>query len=88
MDTWVSSGRFELVVDDGRSSVGFSSKKLAGRAALHPTYVSMVERAVRKPTLEACARIAKALKVSLPRLIEEAQHQRGNRTNRRLICQP
>jgi hypothetical protein len=32
----------------------------------------MVERGVRNPTLDAAARIAKALKVGLPSLIEEA----------------
>jgi transcriptional regulator with XRE-family HTH domain len=38
----------------------------------------MIERGVRNPTLEASARIAKALKIALPRLIEEAQQQRRN----------
>jgi hypothetical protein len=33
----------------------------------------MVERGVRNPTLEAASRIAKALKVGLSALIEQAQ---------------
>jgi transcriptional regulator with XRE-family HTH domain len=58
-------------------AAGLSQEKLAERAGLHPTYVSMVERGVRKPTLDVAARIAKALKVGLPKLVEEAQ-RRGN----------
>ena len=56
-----------------RTAAGISQEKLAERAGLHPTYVSMVERGVRKPTLDVAARLAKALKVTLPALIEEAQ---------------
>jgi transcriptional regulator with XRE-family HTH domain len=33
----------------------------------------MVERGVRNPTLDVAARIARALKVTLPRLIEQSQ---------------
>lgn len=51
-----------------------SQEKLAERAGLHPTYISMVERGLRNPTIDAAAKIAKALKVTLPRLLEEAQH--------------
>jgi hypothetical protein len=39
----------------------------------------MVERGVRNPTLDAASRIAKALKVSLPSLIEEAQKGARNK---------
>lgn len=64
---------FGCAVRVRRIAAGFSQEKLAERASLHPTYISMVERGVRNPTLDASARIAKALKVSLPLLIEEAQ---------------
>jgi transcriptional regulator with XRE-family HTH domain len=37
----------------------------------------MVERGVRNPTLDVAERIAKALKLSLPRLIEQAQSRGG-----------
>ncbi len=78
MPTSSISRLFGLAVRRRRVAAGLSQELLAERAALHPTYISMVERAVRKPTLDACARLAKALKVSLPRLIEEAQQQRGS----------
>ena len=64
---------FGSAVRARRTAAGISQEKLAERSGLHPTYISMVERGVRKPTLDAASRIAKALKVSLPLLIEEAQ---------------
>ena len=68
-----------MVVRRRRVAIGFSQEKLAERAGLHPTYISMIERGVRNPTLEAAARIAKALKITLPRLLEEAQHPHARR---------
>ena len=59
-------------------AAGLTQEKLAERAGLHPTYISMVERGVRNPTLDAAVRIAKALKVALPRLIEEALQPRDS----------
>ena len=67
--------RFGIAVRKQRMAGGLSQENLAERARLHPTYVSMVERGVRNPTLDVAARLAKALKVSLPRLIEDAEHQ-------------
>ena len=64
---------FGSAVRTRRTAAGISQEKLAERSGLHPTYISMVERGVRKPTLDVASRIAKALKVSLPLLIEEAQ---------------
>lgn len=57
-------------------AAGFSQEQLAERAGLHPTYVSMVERGVRNPTLDVSDRIAKALEIALPKLLEEAQQFR------------
>lgn len=47
-------------------------EKLAELADLHPTYISMVERAVRSPTLEVCYKLALALEIELSILISEA----------------
>jgi transcriptional regulator with XRE-family HTH domain len=73
---------FGTVVRKRRVSVGLSQEKLAELAGLHPTYISMVERGIRNPTLDVSARIAKALNVGLPRLIEEAQQQRSSKATR------
>ena len=71
------SKRFGSAVRDRRTAAGITQEELAERAGLHPTYVSMVERGVRNPTLDVAARIAKALKAELPKLIEEAQGQKA-----------
>jgi transcriptional regulator with XRE-family HTH domain len=70
------SKRFGVAVRKRRTDSGVSQEKLAELAGLHPTYVGMVERGVRNPTLDVAARLAKALKVGLPKLIAEAQSQR------------
>ncbi|HLX72700.1 MAG TPA: helix-turn-helix transcriptional regulator [Verrucomicrobiae bacterium] len=70
---------FGSVVRTRRIAAGLSQEKLAERSGLHPNYISMIERGVRNPTLDASARIAKALKVGLPALIEEAQKHNSAR---------
>jgi transcriptional regulator with XRE-family HTH domain len=66
---------FGSAVRNRRLSAGLSQELLAERASLHPTYISMVERGARNATLGAAARIAAALKISLPKLLEEAERQ-------------
>lgn len=71
------SKNFGALVRDRRIAAGLSQETLAEAAGLHPTYISMVERGVRNPTLDVAARIAKALQISLPRLVEQAQNRHG-----------
>ena len=78
------SKQFGAAVRDRRMAAGLSQEKLAETAGLHPTYVSMVERGVRNPTLDVAARIAKALEVSLPRLIEQGQNRHGSKAKKSL----
>jgi len=72
------SKQFGTAVRNRRLAVGMSQEKLAERAGLHPTYIGMVERGVRNATLDVAARIAKALKVELPKLIEESLQKRAS----------
>ena len=78
------SKQFGAAVRDRRMAAGLSQEKLAETAGLHPTYISMVERGVRNPTLDVAARIAKALEVSLPRLIEQGQNRHGSKAKKSL----
>jgi CheY-like chemotaxis protein len=57
-----------------RSALGISQEELASRAGLHRTYVSDVERGARNPSLESVEKLARALELSLPRLLETAGH--------------
>lgn len=52
-----------------RKKIGMTQEKLAEKAALHPVYISQVERADRAVTIDALLRIAKALGVKLRDLI-------------------
>jgi len=70
--------QFGNAVRNRRMTSGLSQEKLAERAGLHPTYIGMIERGVRNATLNVAARIAKALKIGLPKLIEEAQQKRSS----------
>lgn len=58
-----------------RVQKGLSQEKLAEKAQLHRTYLGGVERGERNPTLMSLIRIAKALNVSLPTLLEFSERQ-------------
>lgn len=53
-----------------RTSKGISQEELAFRAGIHRTYLGGIERGERNPCLVNIARIAKALKVSMPELFD------------------
>ncbi|HEX3628175.1 MAG TPA: helix-turn-helix transcriptional regulator, partial [Verrucomicrobiae bacterium] len=48
-----------------RDKLGISQEELAGRAGLHRTYISDVERGARNVSLESIHRLAEALEVTL-----------------------
>ena len=70
------SKRFGAIVRKRRIERGLSQESLAERARLHTTYVSMVERGVRNPTLDVASRLANALGIPLAVLIDEAHANR------------
>lgn len=72
------SKRFGAVVRKSRIRAGLSQEEFSELAQVHPTYVSMVERGVRNPTLDVADRMAKALKTSLPKLLDQAQKESGD----------
>ena len=56
---------FVLVVRTQRTKVGLSQEELAHRAGLHRTYVSMIERGIRNPTLVVLRLLSQALGTSM-----------------------
>jgi transcriptional regulator with XRE-family HTH domain len=52
-----------------RKSKGISQEELAAKLAMHRTYVGMIERGERNPTIRTLYKIAKALKVSASELL-------------------
>jgi transcriptional regulator with XRE-family HTH domain len=47
-----------------RKSKGVSQEELAGQLSMHRTYIGMIERGERNPTIRTLYKIAKALKVN------------------------
>jgi transcriptional regulator with XRE-family HTH domain len=52
-----------------RTALGLSQEELAERAGVHRTYIGMIERAEKNITLENIEKIAKALEISLDKLM-------------------
>lgn len=73
MAAFTFTKRFAAVLRRRRLEADLSQEKLAELAKLHPTYISMVERGVRNPTLDVAAKLAKALGLQLSKMIEEAE---------------
>jgi len=67
------SERFGQVVKVVRERQGISQEKLAELADIDRTYVSMIERGKRQPTLEVASRIADALSMKLSQIIRRAE---------------
>jgi transcriptional regulator with XRE-family HTH domain len=67
------SERFGQVVRAARERQGVSQEKLAELAEIDRTYVSMIERGKRQPTLEVASRIAIALSMRLSEVIRRAE---------------
>ena len=59
---------FGLNVRKGREARQLTQEALAEKSALHPTYVSGIERGVRNPSLLIVARIAKGLGTTISEL--------------------
>ena len=67
------STKFGRAVRSTREKQGLSQEKLAELAEVDRTYVSMIERSKRQPTLEVAQRIADALNVRLSEIIRRAE---------------
>jgi len=61
--------KFGKKVREERAGLGLSQEELAGRAGVHRTYIGMIERAEKNITLENIEKIAKALEISLDKLM-------------------
>ncbi len=61
--------KFGKKVREERIKLGLSQEALASRAGVHRTYVGMIERAEKNITLENIEKIAKALGISLEKLM-------------------
>ena len=76
------SERFGQVVRAARERQGVSQEKLAELAEIDRTYVSMIERGKRQPTLEVASRIAVALSMRLSEVIRRAEKIQARNNDR------
>jgi len=67
------SDAFARIVKKHRERKGFSRAALAERAGLHQTYIGLLEREKRSPNLDTAKAIAKALGLTLAKLVDEAE---------------
>ena len=67
------SAAFGKAVRSRRSNAQLTQEQLAELAAVHPTYIGLVERGERNPSLDVAERIANALGSTLAELIATAE---------------
>ena len=67
------SDAFALVLKRHRQAKGLSQELLAEKASLHPTYIGLLERCLRNPSLNVTKALANALGISLANLIADAE---------------
>lgn len=65
-----------------REKAGLTQEQLAFRAGVHRTYISLLERDLKSPTLNTLFRLCKALAVSASKLVAKVEKRlnedRGN----------
>ena len=66
---------FGKVLREKREENHISQEKLAEYCDLDRTYISLLERGLRQPTITTIFKLAKALKISPSALIEKVERQ-------------
>jgi transcriptional regulator with XRE-family HTH domain len=61
---------FGTAVRERRAAIGLSQEQLADRCGFDRTYISMLERGVRSPSLLNLAKLANGLGITLSELME------------------
>jgi len=64
---------FGSVLRESRQAAGISQEELASQAGLHRTYVSLMERGHRAPSIEVIWRLAAALGSTMAELIADTE---------------
>ena len=65
--------RFGQIVHERRKAAGISQEALADKAGLHRTYISLLERGLRMPSLGVLQCLAKAFKTTMVDLVAEVE---------------
>ena len=70
-----SESAFGRIVRRRRKALGLSQEALAAEADLHRTFVSMIERGERRPSLEVVRKLASGLGISAAELVAELERE-------------
>ena len=70
------SDAFALVLQRHRMAKKLSRSALSERSGLHQTYIGLVERGLRNPSLDAVDAIAEALGLRASKLVFDAEAER------------
>jgi len=73
---------FGALLREARSAAGISQEDLAGGADLHRTYISMIERGVRCPTLRVLLAICYALQIKPASIVTSLEERVAKRRAR------
>ena len=65
--------KFGRIVRRRREAAGVSQEALADRAGLHRTYISLLERGLRNPSLTVISKLARALDTTMTALVGELE---------------
>ena len=75
MATPISATLFGGIVRRLRKNAKLTHEQLAERAECHPTYISLVERGKRNPSLDMVLRLSRALEYPAWKLVRETEHE-------------
>ena len=73
MNRETAARHFGRILRRRRNRADMSQETLAGEAACHPTYISLVERGMRNPSLDTMLRLARALGCPAWKLVQETE---------------
>ncbi|QLD47333.1 helix-turn-helix transcriptional regulator [Bradyrhizobium diazoefficiens] len=60
-----------------RQSARLSQEELAGRAGIHRTYVSQIERGLKSPTIVMLLKLSKALETTPSKIMRQLEAESG-----------
>lgn len=71
------SEALSIVLKENRTSCGLSQEELAYRCNLDRTYISLLERGKRNPTINVISSISRNLNVQASEFIRQVEHLMG-----------
>jgi transcriptional regulator with XRE-family HTH domain len=70
-----SASAFGQIVRERRLAAGLSQEELAHEAGLHRTFISMIERGTRNPSLEVIRKLAQGLNTTAASLVDDTERK-------------